>query len=206
MSQTVVELVLIFFALLVAIDIHEFAHAWSANRLGDNTAEQAGRITLNPFVHLDPIGTLMIFLARIGWGKPVPVNPNNFKNPKVGWALVSLAGPTSNLLLAFVFSLAFHFTLGRENLFSLLIFYIIVLNIVLGIFNLIPIPPLDGSRILFAFLPPTVDIAKIEALGPMVLITFILLDRFLNLGIFFGFINTALNFFLNLFQIPGMLI
>ncbi|NIM47611.1 MAG: site-2 protease family protein, partial [Candidatus Aenigmarchaeota archaeon] len=106
MSQTVVELVLIFFALLVAIDIHEFAHAWSANRLGDNTAEQAGRITLNPFVHLDPIGTLMIFLARIGWGKPVPVNPNNFKNPKVGWALVSLAGPTSNLLLAFVFSLA----------------------------------------------------------------------------------------------------
>lgn len=206
MPQSIIELILIFFALLVAIDIHEFSHALVAKRLGDDTALNAGRITLNPFAHLDPIGTLMIFLVHIGWGKPVPVNPNNFKNPKVGWALVSLAGPISNFFMASLFSLVFRFALGSETIFASLVFDIIILNIVLGVFNLIPIPPLDGSKILFAFLPPSVNILKIEALGPMVLISIILIDRFLGLNIFFGFINAALNFFLNLFAVPGMLL
>lgn len=140
-----------FFALLVAVSIHEFSHAWMADRLGDPTPRINGRLTLSPLAHLDPIGTLMLLLTRFGWGKPVPIDPYNLENPRRDTALISLAGPASNLILATILSV---FT-GLLNLWfiDLLFLPIIILNTSLAIFNLLPIPPLDGSKILLGLLP-----------------------------------------------------
>src|SRR3990172_12479092 len=154
-------------ALLVSITVHEFMHAWTANFLGDHTAKTNGRITLNPLAHLDPIGTLTLIFFRFGWGKPVPVNPNNFKNPKLGWALVSVAGPLSNLVLAALFTLPYKFLGGGDSFLSNFLLVNIILNIRLMVFNLIPIPPLDGSRVLYALLPDSIDIRQLETYGPI---------------------------------------
>lgn len=137
-------------ALLVAITIHEFAHAWMANFFGDPTAKMMGRLSLNPFVHLDLMGTIFLLLAGFGWGKPVMVNPRNFKNPKLDNLTVSLAGPLSNLILAIILGLVYRFV-GLSGIVEEFIFLIIFFNLVLMIFNLIPIPPLDGSKILALF-------------------------------------------------------
>jgi len=138
--------------LVAAITIHELAHAWTADRLGDPNPRLQGRISLNPLVHLDPIGTIMLVLTRFGWGKPVPIDPFNFKNRRRDTALSSFAGPLSNLVLSGLasfllrlFSLPFYI--------HILFLSLISVNISLAIFNLIPIPPLDGSKILFALLP-----------------------------------------------------
>lgn len=151
---------------LIAITFHEFAHGWVAYKLGDNTAKNEGRLTLNPFDHLDPIGSLMLLLAGFGWGKPVHVNPRNYTRKismEKGEAIVSLAGPIMNLLLAFLFTLVYYAIkrfAGVEFLNStigviimLLISSTISINIGLGVFNLIPLPPLDGSKIIMPFLP-----------------------------------------------------
>jgi len=138
-------------ALLVAITIHEASHAWMANFYGDPTAKLHGRLSLNPFVHLDLFGTIFLLLAGFGWGKPVPVNPNNFKNPKLDNLTVSLAGPMSNFLLAAGLGLLYRFFVFPAVLSELLIL-IIFFNLVLMIFNLLPIPPLDGSKVLALFL------------------------------------------------------
>lgn len=141
-------------ALLIAITIHECAHAWMADRLGDPTARLSGRLTLNPFAHLDPIGTLALLLFRLGWGKPVPVDPYNLQNPRRDSALISLAGPASNLILATILSLFLKVFLISQylNILISLILPIIVLNVSLGVFNLLPLPPLDGSKILLGIL------------------------------------------------------
>jgi len=144
-------------ALLVAITIHEFAHAWASDRLGDPTARLLGRITLNPLAHLDPIGTLMILLFRFGWGKPVPFDPFNLRNPRRDTALISFAGPAANLILAAVLSLIIrllYLTIGpvaylAEQILTPFVF----LAVALGIFNLVPIHPLDGGKILIGLLP-----------------------------------------------------
>lgn len=151
---------------LIAITFHEFAHGFVAYKLGDNTAKNEGRLTLNPFDHLDPIGTLLLLVARIGWGKPVHVNPNNYTRKismEKGEALVSAAGPAMNIILAFVFALinnALYKFAGTGFINSTVGFVIILLlqstvmiNVGLGIFNLIPLPPLDGSKIIMPFLP-----------------------------------------------------
>ncbi len=156
------SLVLMIIPVLMGLTVHEYAHALAAYHLGDNTAKLEGRLTLNPLAHLDPIGTLMLFFSRmIGWAKPVPFNPANFRNPVRDTTLVALAGPVSNFVLAIVLSLSFKilnlaglFTLipiGRELafIFQLTIF----INISLGFFNLIPLPPLDGFKVLSYFLP-----------------------------------------------------
>ena len=138
-------------AILVALTIHECAHAVVAYWLGDPTAKNAGRITLNPIKHLDPWGTLLFIIARIGWGKPVPTHPSYFKNPKRDSALVALAGPASNIILAILLTIPLGFALPQAlRALIELTFYI---NIVLAVFNLIPIPPLDGSKIIAIFLP-----------------------------------------------------
>jgi Zn-dependent protease len=137
-------------ALLVAITIHEYAHAWAANFYGDPTAKLMGRLSLNPLVHLDVIGTIFLLLAGFGWGKPVIVNPHNFKNPKLDNLTVSLAGPMSNLILAIIFGLIYRL-FNLPNILEVFFFLIIFFNLVLMIFNLIPIPPLDGSKILAIF-------------------------------------------------------
>jgi len=150
--------VIIFFvALAVAITIHEFSHAFMAYRLGDPTAKVYGRMTLNPLAHLDPLGTLMILLVGFGWGKPVPFDPFNLRSPKRDSALISLAGPLSNVLLALL--LAGLFWIGIFGQIPILLTIsnlvqpIVLLNLVLAIFNLLPIHPLDGFKILGGILP-----------------------------------------------------
>lgn len=139
-------------ALVIAVTIHEFAHAWVADRLGDPTPRLAGRLNLNPLSHLDPLGTLMLLVARFGWGKPVPVDSFNLKNPRRDTALVSLAGPMSNFILASLLAIPLKSFILPPLLFIFLS-SLIIINISLGVFNLLPIPPLDGSKILFGFLP-----------------------------------------------------
>lgn len=150
--------------LLLSLSFHEFAHAYISYRLGDPTAKNMGRLTLNPMKHLDPIGTLMMLIARIGWAKPVPINPIYYKDRKKGTMLVSVAGPLSNIILAFLAAFPLVYLSGKYTLagfgtsslvdillnFSLLFF---IVNINLALFNIIPVPPLDGSKILSGLLP-----------------------------------------------------
>lgn len=146
-----------FAALLVAITVHEFAHAWAADRLGDPTAKLAGRLTLNPFAHLDPIGTLMLLIFRFGWGKPVPFDPFNLRSPRRDAAIISFAGPASNLILAFFLAIIIrlsHLLLGSPAYFlELALTPLVTLSVILAIFNLLPIHPLDGGKVLVGFLP-----------------------------------------------------
>lgn len=146
--------------IFLTLPIHEFAHGFVANKLGDPTARYQGRLTLNPVAHIDLIGSLCILLIGFGWAKPVPINSYYFKNPKRDIAITALAGPVSNLLMALIAALVsnvFVFLVGLNHiaaLYAALIFqYVALINISLAVFNLIPIPPLDGSRILSAFLP-----------------------------------------------------
>ena len=153
--------------ILITLTLHEYAHGYVAYRLGDDTAKSLGRLSLNPLKHLDPVGAICMLLFHIGWAKPVPINPRNFKNPKRGFAICALAGPLSNIIMAFFsaglylllvklfahtsFSSEFLFNLANNLLLFVFLFHSI--NIGLGIFNLIPVPPLDGSRLLTVILP-----------------------------------------------------
>lgn len=144
-------------ALLITLTIHEYAHARAAVSLGDPTPRFLGRLTLNPIPHLDPIGLIMLWLFKFGWAKPVPVNPNNFLNPRKGMMVVALAGPVSNILLALVTAIAItllsSFRLGGEEVMKMLR-WIYMYNIMFAIFNLLPIPPLDGGKVVASLLPP----------------------------------------------------
>ena len=151
-------------SVLLALSIHEYSHAQAAFSLGDTTARDLGRLTVNPLAHLDPFGTLFLFLFGIGWGKPVPFNFLNLRNKKWGPALIALAGPGSNFLMAIIVGLSLRFlsfnSPGIVSFFSIFVW----LNILLGIFNLMPIPPLDGSHLLFAVLPHSFDQFKFSLL------------------------------------------
>ena len=168
--------------ILLAVTIHEYAHGWVADRLGDPTARLAGRLTFNPFKHLDLFGTIIFVLTRmIGWAKPVPVNPFNLKNPKKGMMLVSLAGFTANIILAVVSGILFRsmYPFGIPYLpfevnypLNQMILESVRINLGLALFNIIPIPPLDGSKVLAGLLPPNlyVQFSKIEPYGFLILI------------------------------------
>jgi len=168
--------------LLLALTIHEFSHGLAAYALGDPTPKLYGRLSMNPLKHLDPLGTIALFLTQaIGWAKPVPINPNYFKNPWRDMALVSLAGPVSNILLAFVFGLLFNFFesfnihLGGLQIsepMALMCYLGVKINIGLGIFNLLPIPPLDGSKVIVKFLPYSLraDFLRFELIGFIIII------------------------------------
>ncbi len=138
-------------ALVIAVTIHEFAHALAADKLGDPTPRIDGRLTLNPLAHLDPLGTVMMLLVRFGWGKPVVFDPYNLKNPKRDAAIISFAGPLSNLLLSAV--LAIVYQLLPVSIIKELIPALIIMNVTLAVFNLVPIHPLDGGKILVGLLP-----------------------------------------------------
>lgn len=140
--------------LIAAITIHEFAHAWMADRLGDPTPRYQNRVTLNPLAHLDPLGTLAILLTRFGWGKPVEFDPYNLKDPVRDTALIALAGPASNLLLATFFGLLIRFGLV-SGLVATAVAIVLSINVVLALFNLVPVHPLDGSKIILPLLPRT---------------------------------------------------
>ncbi|MCF6459715.1 site-2 protease family protein [Clostridium sp. Cult3] len=139
--------------LLVAIIIHEFSHGYMAYLLGDNTAKESGRLTLNPFKHLDIVGFVFLLLFRFGWAKPVPINPYNFKKRKRDTILVSLAGPFSNFIVAIIIG----FVISSGIITNSILFNVLIImlwyNIMLGVFNLLPFPPLDGSKILASLLP-----------------------------------------------------
>ena len=143
--------------LLLCLSLHEAAHGYTAYRLGDPTAKNAGRLTLDPLKHLDPVGTICLLFFHVGWAKPVPVNTRYFKNPRRDTALVSLAGPVSNFLLAAVLLFVRQFLIFSSVMpvyvLGLMVHYAAIMSIGLGVFNLIPVPPLDGSKILFSFLP-----------------------------------------------------
>ncbi|MBI4059401.1 site-2 protease family protein [Candidatus Microgenomates bacterium] len=144
------QLIIFILALLSAITIHEFSHALMADKLGDPTPRLQGRLTLNPLAHLDPLGTILLFLVHFGWGKPVQFDPYNLANPRRDAAIISFAGPASNLILAAILAL-----IARTNPQALLILVpFIQLNVVLAIFNLIPIHPLDGGKVLVGLLDP----------------------------------------------------
>ncbi len=158
---------------LFSVILHEIAHGATADYLGDPTARQAGRLSLNPIRHLDPVGSILLPLMLVimqssiilGWAKPVPFNPFNLRDRKYGSAKVAMAGPVANILIAVIFGLLVRFLPMGGSLFSrnlLLMFsYICWINLILAMFNLIPIPPLDGSHILFTFLPPRFDKFKL---------------------------------------------
>ncbi|MBE6876314.1 MAG: site-2 protease family protein [Ruminococcus sp.] len=140
--------------ILLINPLHEFAHAWSAHKLGDDTAKQAGRMTISPLAHIDPFGAVLLLFCGFGWAKPVPVNPNNFKNPRKGMMLTAIAGPFSNLLAALAGMIALQCYSGDTETIFYILYYFVVININLCVFNMIPVPPLDGSRVLTYFLPP----------------------------------------------------
>lgn len=156
------EMVFMIAVLVMSVVVHEVSHGYVAGMLGDPTARHAGRLTLNPVSHIDPVGSLLVpFIMYIsigvafGWAKPVPYNPYNLSNQKWGPAMVAAAGPGSNLLMAIIFGLMIRFgeALALPMAFLQLAFMIVILNLLLAVFNMIPIPPLDGSKVLYSFLP-----------------------------------------------------
>ena len=163
--QTILQYGVKLIIFFLVIPIHEFAHAWSANKLGDNTPIYQGRLTLNPLAHVDPLGAICIFFTGFGWGRPVQINPLNFRHYRKGMALCAAAGPISNLLVGFFGMIVYKLSLGlymvspSETLYWIAVIfqYFTLINVGLAVFNLIPIPPLDGSKILSYFTSPKVD-------------------------------------------------
>ena len=185
--------------LVVALTFHEFSHAWTATRYGDDTPYIMGRLTLNPLRHLDILGSLALVLFGFGWAKPVPVNPAALarKSP-TAFLWVSLAGPFSNLLLAIAASLIFRiFVGGAGNWFAYFLFEFITINLLLWIFNLIPIPPLDGEKIILYIIPQSAApfYAKYRQFGPFVLMGVLVLLPYAGLDIFGSVISPLINQF-----------
>jgi len=179
-------------AIILALTFHEFSHALASAMMGDQTAKSLGRLTLNPLSHVSGLGFIMLLFVGFGWGKPVPFNPYNLKYHKWGPALVALAGPISNLLLAFVSGLALHYIvvlnwLPPENLLVQFLNIFVILNVILMLFNLIPIPPLDGSKVLFSFLSSpryAKFVLFLETRGPYLLLFLLILDNIIGINIF----------------------
>ena len=186
--------------LLFSVIIHEVAHGWVAYRMGDPTAKWAGRLTLNPLKHLDPIGTLMLFLAGFGWARPVPINFNNISDKRKGLIFVSSAGIVANILFAFIALLFFRlFSTSFSGITHILVYYVVQINITLAALNLIPIPPLDGSKILMGIASERTRyfLARIEPYGFFIIIGFLylgILDPLI--GLFRWMIGTLIGILL----------
>lgn len=202
LEGTIIQILLSLPIVLLSLSMHEMAHGYVANKLGDPTAGNLGRITLNPIKHLDPIGFICMVLFGIGWANPVPINSRNFKKPRRDMAISSAAGPISNIILAVIFAVLLKLTdsflipaiLTNPSESSILILEILItflllgvrLNITLSVFNLIPIPPFDGSRILYVFLPPKYYFGVMKY------------ERYIAIGIMFllflGVLDPAISF------------
>ena len=205
-------------SILIALSVHEWAHAFVANKLGDPTARNMGRLTLNPIAHLDPLGTILFLTVGFGWGKPVPINPGYFKHPKRDTAIVSLAGPFSNFILAILCFVGLALVDGGlgsardlrsadasgnvgkvflQSLFASSLF----LNLALMAFNLLPVAPLDGSKILGAFIPLRYEdeYDRFMHYGPYVLLGLLLAERLVNFSLLSGWITAIMDGVLRLF-------
>ena len=204
------QLLLLAPPILLALTFHEFTHAYVANRFGDDTAKRSGRLTMNPLAHLDPLGTIMIFIVHFGWAKPVPVNPYNLKNPKQDMLWISAAGPLSNMLLALLSGLLLRFVNTMDialqpnsviEIFIIMIVLSLKINLALAIFNIIPIAPLDGSKILYGILPARFGkhMHLLERYGPIVLIGLIISSQFTGFSILGQLIWPFVDFFSKLF-------
>lgn len=195
-------------SVLVAISVHECSHAWVANKLGDPTAKNAGRLSLNPFAHLHPLGTLSLLFLGLGWGKPVPVDASKLRpGPKVGMALVAMGGPLANIMTAAVISIPLRmrlpiFTPRRLGIIPFplsygdLLSFIVWLNLALAVFNMIPLAPLDGSRLLSLLLPARwfAFVARYERYGLLLVLFLLLLGRFTGAGILVKILYPAIEF------------
>lgn len=196
--------------ILIALSVHEMCHGYAAYRLGDPTAKHMGRLSMNPLHHLDPIGFLCLLFFKVGWAKPVSVDTRFFKNPKRDMAICALAGPLSNFVLAFIFSFAYVFTIKigvskgyywseTATVFQAvyqMMAYMVSINLGLGVFNLIPIPPLDGSKILYSFLPDRLLYRILPYERYIQLGMFVLLW----IGVLSGPIDAVVAFFFELFM------
>lgn len=207
LSQNPLEFLIVATLLIVAISIHEFSHAAAADHLGDPTPRLAGRLTLNPKAHLDPIGTLLLFIAGFGWGKPVMFDPFNLRNPRKDAAIISLAGPASNILMAVLGSVLIRLTQNIPffplnslmfEILSLFIYY----NVLLAIFNLIPVHPLDGFKVVAGMLPKKyyAEWMALERYGMLFLI--LLIFPFFGNSPLFTLISPIMRFLLS-FLLPG---
>jgi len=195
-------------SMLVGLSVHEFSHAAVADRLGDHTARRFGRLTLNPRAHLDPMGALMIMFVGFGWAKPTPVNPYNTPRPRLSMVLIALGGPLSNLAIAFVAGLPLRLgivdpslSLARNPdasyLVGLFLTWMVSLNVTLAVFNLLPLAPLDGFRVLVGLLPPNLarEISKYEQWGPGILMLLFFLPFITGFNPLFTVMNPLLDFF-----------
>ena len=192
-----IAFVLLIIPFLYSVVIHEVAHGWVANRMGDPTAKLLGRLSLNPLKHIDPIGTLMLFLVGFGWAKPVPINMNNIADRRKGLIFVSSAGVLANILLAFGILLVYRFlSLPSTETLVKIVKYTFNINITLAALNLIPIPPLDGSKILMGFASRNTQyfLARIEPYGFFILIALLYMGR---LDDFIGFIGGIIVMIIN---------
>jgi len=182
------------FAILLALTLHEFAHAYAANRLGDPTPKLMGRLSLNPIAHLDLFGTIFLLLAGFGWGKPVIINSRNFTNPRWDNLTVSLAGPMTNFFLALIFGLLLRFV-PLPSIVQSLFIIIIEVDLIFMIFNLLPIPPLDGSKVLGLFTSEQTYIV-LQQIGIPILLGLIIFSSFIPIIPFI--INRVISFFFTL--------
>jgi Zn-dependent protease len=185
MSFDITEWIVKIPVLLLAVTLHEYAHGRAALALGDPTAKAMGRLTLNPLPHIDPFGALCLFLFSFGWAKPVPVNPSYFRDVRKGVIIMSLAGPAANLLTALAAGLLMRFLPLPFEIYLKVLLWMLLMNIGLGLFNLLPIPPLDGSHVLENLLSPAAARKYREwgRYGPMIILGVVLLDNFAHTGI-----------------------
>jgi Zn-dependent protease len=206
-EQSPVAAIALLLGLIVGVVVHEASHAYSAYLLGDDTAYRAGRVTLNPVSHLDVLGSLMFLMAGFGWGKPTPVTLSKLRGGLLGPVAVALAGPLSNLLIVALCAALFLLPPFQSGYLLLVVIMAAFANALLFVFNLIPIPPLDGAKIMFPFLPRSLGgfVDFMNQYGPMILLGLVLVAIFIPRFSIFGFLLAPVRPLLTLFGLPTLI-